>query len=211
MIRMTIQTVLAPDNRAPKFNLAKPSWSTQLLTNKKFWIVVGGLSVLFLIMGVPFDTVFLIYLIAAILGFIASMIGSQFKAFARLIRNDKVPAYFQQNHDYFKQHLIQDHNFQVDYESVGILVDGQARRIAFTLDPKVRPQVIVCDFVDVQRWQAYSQGVETQNQYGATRSLISKHYVSVYIRNPEQPRYDFFAADSVDADQWVARLSALLN
>lgn len=33
---MTIQTVLAPDNRAPKFNLAKPSWSTQLLTNKKF-------------------------------------------------------------------------------------------------------------------------------------------------------------------------------
>ena len=211
MISMTIQTVFSPDNRAPKFNLGKPGWSTQLLTNKKFWIVVAGLSVLFLIMGVPFDTVFLIYLVVAILGFIASMIGSQLKAFARLIRNDKVPAYFQQNHDYFKQHLIQNYNFQVDYESVGILVDAQAGRIAFTLDPKVRPQVIVCDFVDVQRWQAYSQGVESQNQYGVTRSLISKHYVSVYIRHPDQPRYDFFAADSVDADQWVARLNALLN
>ena len=127
------------------------------------------------------------------------------------VKKNSISPYFQNTHDYFKQHLVQEHNFNVDYESVGILIDTQARRIALTLDPNTRPQVTVCNFDDVQRWQAYSQGVETQNQYGVTLSSMSKYYVSVYIRNPEQPRYDFFTTDSTDADQWVARLDALLN
>ena len=143
--------------------------------------------------------------------FISSIVGNYFEIFKSLKNYNKVPPYFQQNHDYFKQYLIQKYNFHVTYESVGILIDAQSKRIAFTIDPEVRPQVTVCDFVDVQRWQSYSQGVETQNQYGAIQASISKYFVSVYIRNPDHPRYDFFTANDVDADQWLARFDALLN
>ncbi|PKG34154.1 hypothetical protein [Psychrobacter sp. Sarcosine-3u-12] len=208
---MTIQTVFAPDNNAPKFDLDKPSQLTQLLTNKNFWIVVAILSALFMLIVGSVGWLIIIYVIFGILGFIYSILSTFIKALITESKYDKIPPYFQNTHDYFKRHLVQDHNFNVDYESVGILIDAQARRIAFTLDPKTRPQVLVCNFNDVQRWQAYSQGVETQNQYGATLSSMSKYYVSVYIRNPEQPRYDFFTTDSTDADQWVARLGALLN
>ncbi|WP_367110073.1 hypothetical protein [uncultured Psychrobacter sp.] len=208
---MTIQTVFAPDNNAPKFDLGKPSQLTQLLTNKKFWIVVAGLSALFLITVGSVGWLIIIYIILGLLGFIYSTFSAFFKVLTIDSTKNSIPPYFQNTHDYFKQHLVQDHNFKIDYESVGILIDTQARLIAFTLDPNTRPQVTVCNFDDVQRWQAYSQGVETQNQYGVTLSSMSKHYVSVYIRNPEQPRYDFFTTDSTDADQWVARLDALLN
>ncbi|WP_201566943.1 hypothetical protein [Psychrobacter immobilis] len=208
---MTIQTVFAPDSNTPKFDLGKPSQLTQLLTNKKFWIVVAVLSALFLITVGSVGWLIIIYIILGLLGFIYSIFNTFIKALTMDSTHNRVPSYFQNTHDYFKQHLVQELNFNVDYESVGILIDTQTRRIALTLDPKVRPQVLVCNFNDVQRWQAYSQGVETQNQYGATLSSMSKYYVSVYIRNPEQPRYDFFTTDSTDADQWVARLDALLN
>lgn len=211
MISMTIQTVFAPDNNAPEFTLGKPSKLKQLLTAKKFWIGVVSLSMLFLITGGSFFSLIGFYFMFVMLTVAYSIFTSYFKIFTTLKNYSKVPPYYQQNHDYFKKHLVQDHNFHVDYESVGILVDAQARRIAFTLDPKVRPQITVCNFADVQRWQAYSQGIDTQNEYGVTQNSISKHYMSVYIRNPDQPRYDFFTADSVDADQWVARLDALLN
>lgn len=208
---MTIQTVFAPDSNTPKFDLGKPSQLTQLLTNKKFWIVVAVLSALFLITVGSVGWLIIIYIILGLLGFIYSIFNTFIKALTMDSTHNRVPSYFQNTHDYFKQHLVQELNFNVDYESVGILIDTQTRRIALTLDPKVRPQVLVCNFNDVQRWQAYSQGVETQNQYGVTLSSMSKHYVSVYIRNPEQPRYDFFTTDSTDADQWVARLDAILN
>ena len=94
---------------------------------------------------------------------------------------------------------------------MGILIDAHSKRIIFTIDPKLRPQITMCDFADVQRWQSYESGLQEQNNFGATRMLLSRHFVSVYIRDPNHPRYDFYTQNDVDADQWVARLDALLN
>lgn len=208
---MSIKTILAPDNHSPKFDLDKPSKSIQLLTSKKFWLIAIGLCVLFLMLGGGFFN-----LISALFGII--MIGlfifgvkTNLKIFSMIKNSGKAPAYFQENHDYFKKHLVEKHNFHVDYETVGILVDSKARRIALTLDPEVRPQALICDFADIQRWQSYSQGAELQNDYGVAQGSVSNYFLSIYIRNPDQPRYDIFAANKVEADKWVARLDALLN
>lgn len=211
IIFMSIQTVAAPDNHAPKFNLDKPSKSTQILTSKKFWLIAIGLCVLFLIIGGSFFSLISFLFLIAMLYLFSSIAKNYLNIFSIIKNPGKVPAYFQENHDYFKRHLIEKYNFHVDYETVGILIDVQAKRIALTLDPEVRPQAIICDFNDVQRWQAYSQGAEIQNQYGVSAGSVSNHFLSIYIRNPDQPRYDIFAANEAEADKWVARLNALLN
>lgn len=208
---MTIQTVFAPDSDAPTFKMVQPSKLVQMLTAKKFWLIVVGLSVLFLIIGGSFFELISLWFGVIMLIVFYSLAKSYFKIFSLLKNHGKVPDYFQKNHDYFKKVLVEKHNFHVEYETVGILIDARAKRIAFTLDPEVRAQAVICDFADVQRWQAYSRGVENRDEYGVTQSAISNHFVSVYIRNPDQPRYDFFAANDTDADQWVARLDALLN
>ena len=123
----------------------------------------------------------------------------------------RAPIHYQRKHDYFKRQLMREHNFSVDYEAVGVLIDAKSKRIALTLDPEARPQIIICDFIDIRRWRSYSKGFETKNEYGATLSEFSKYFVSIYIKDPAQPRYDFFAINEIDADRWVARLDALVN
>lgn len=208
---MTIQTIAAPDNNVPKYNLGQPSKLTQFLTSKKFWLVAIGLCVVFLMLGGGvFDLVSALFGIAMLYIFY-SVAKNYFKIFGMIKNPGKVPEYFHKNHEYFKKHLVEKHNFHVDYETVGILVDSKARRIALTLDPEVRPQALICDFADIQRWQSYSQGAELQNDYGVAQGSVSNYFLSIYIRNPDQPRYDIFAANKVEADKWVARLDALLN
>ena len=212
---MTIQTIHAPDNNAPKHPSQTSNASNnkirKLLKNKKFWIGVVICTALFILLGGSVGEVIKMILVAAFFLSIYAAIKSQLKLFNIVKNSNKAPSYYQDNHNYFKQHLIDKYDFHVDYESVGILLDTQAKRIAFTIDPKLRPQITLCDFADVQRWQAYHQGVESQNEYGAKQRLLTKHFVSVYIRNPDNPRYDFYADNDVDADQWVARFDALLN
>lgn len=207
---MTIETVIAPDNNVPIYKNGGPSKVKKIVTSKKFMIGAAVISVLFLLVGGGFGELMGFYFMFIMAYLTYSIIGSHLKIFKLYKNKDMVPTYYKDNHEYFKKHLI-SRGFQVDYESIGILVDATNKKIAFTIDPELRPQITVCDFTDVQRWQYYNNNVEWQNGYGATQSILQKYFVSVYIRDPEHPRYDFFTKNDVDADQWVARFNALLN
>lgn len=239
---MSIQVFQAPDNRVPdKRRVTEPDMiirAFKLLKNKKVWIGVVVLSVLYLLLGgTGFELIGFILITLVIISFFFA-IASQFRLFKILKNSHKPSSFTQELHDYFKAHLtnqnklspeemginpgllvlntpekqpIHQLGFNVDYEAVGILIDAKNKKIAFTIDPELRPQVTVCDFSDVVHWESYSQGVDQQNQYGARTTLLERWFVSVYIRDPDQPRRDFLAQNDVDADKWVARLDTLIN
>lgn len=226
-----------PDSR----RLTEPDKITKavrLLKNKKVWIGVVVLSAFYLLIGGTAFDLFGFFVMTFFFISVFLVVASQFKLF-KIFKNRHQPSNFTQElHDYFKAHLTNQNKlspedmgispgllvvntpekqpihklgFNADYEAVGILIDAKNKKIAFTIDPELRPQVTVCDFSDVVRWEAYSQGVEQHNQYGARITLLERWFVSVYIRDPDQPRRDFLAENDVDADKWVARLDTLIN
>ena len=235
---MTIQLIPAFDNNPPKFHrLPKPGKGFKRYV-KVMGIIslilafINGLSV-----PSHFFTAFMkglgimLLLQLPVIWVVATIFKARVAATNGLVVTTNLPI-----HEYYKQAFIQQ-GYQVDFESEGVVIDAARRKIGFTqsttgIDPKTRlvNNMLVCDFHDVQRWYVsntqhktkFSGGVSAAHNSatgittvyqspGYERVDLSSFRIVVEINYPPFPIQDFRAKNQFDADQWVARLSSLIN
>ena len=111
------------------------------------------------------------------------------------------------NHKNKLQYLT-DNGFSVDYSALGIAIDESQRKVAFTLYHST--QIYICDFYDIRSWSPISETTTTITSNG---NIYQKdaNAVLVNIANPKHPQFIFSAKSHRHANEWIARLSALIN
>ena len=123
---------------------------------------------------------------------------------------------FKKIHDAKKQQLVAQ-GFHVDFEEIGLLVDGNKRKLAFTLNrSRDDNNAYICDFADVRSWRQenYSEEKQYQNAQGAyagSSSLTLQRAIKVTIADPFHPEFAFIVFGEQTASQWIACLDALIN
>ena len=113
---------------------------------------------------------------------------------------------------------LKEEGFQVDYAGKGILVDNQQKKIAFL--QSTGSDVLLCNYSDVRSWRVGSmQETSFHGQYNSVTNTVNlkentrTHMINIIVTlaSPDYPQVQFVAGTHVEADQWIARLSALIN
>jgi hypothetical protein len=113
---------------------------------------------------------------------------------------------------------LKEKGFQVDYAGKGILVDNQKKRIAFL--QSTGSEVILCNYSDIRSWRVGSiQETSYHGQYNSVTNTMNlkentkTHMINIIVTlaSPDYPQVQFVAGTNVEADQWISRLSALIN
>lgn len=114
---------------------------------------------------------------------------------------------------------LNEKGFHVDYAGKGILIDDQQKKIAFI--QSTGSVVVLCNYSDVRSWRivhrndtkhhaSYDNLTRTVNITGTTSKTLITNIV-VTLASPDYPLVQFVAGTPTEANQWIARLDALIN
>jgi len=205
---MAIQKISANDDLAPDFE----TFGVMKKIAKQTLYIALGLSILAFIFGGGF--------ISALLTFILSLfiiLGIRFTFLQFTLIATKGRKEYDKVHNYYKELAIKN-NINVSYEAPGIIIDKEARKIAFTIDPEQEKRVIICDFSDIRQWYSHESTVTNENYKVHSSGHISGGKTEttftgmrVEINDPDMPLYSFWTANHNDSNLWMARLSSLIN
>jgi len=88
------------------------------------------------------------------------------------------------------------------YEASGIIIDDNAKKNFFTINPSSEPHITICDYSDIISYYQVST-----NQ-SSTRQM---NVIKVEIKDPSQPLHSFSLGSGVESDLWMARLSSIFS
>ena len=107
-----------------------------------------------------------------------------------------------------KLNYLLSEGFNESYSAIGVVIDTVKRKIAFT--NQTIEDVLIFDLSDIRSWNIETQTNTIQRSDG--REISRDHYsIIVNTNNAEQPMFKFFAANSHDAQSWIARFNAIIN
>lgn len=205
---MAIEKISANDDNAPKFDIFR---EYKKINKQNLYIILPFCLLAFFFAGGLGGAVILFIFGYSILTGIR-MIILRYKT---LIYKGKKE--YDRVHNYYKDLAIRN-NITVTYESPGIIVDNQSKKIVFTIDPEQKSRIIICDFSDIRKWYSHTSTminerykVSGSGQITASRTETNFTGVRVEINDPDQPLYGFWTANKDDSDRWLARLSSLIN
>lgn len=116
------------------------------------------------------------------------------------------------------EQALKEKGFQIDYAGKGILVDNHQKKIAFL--QSTGSEILLCNYSDIRSWRIGT--VEETNYHGQYNSVTNTmnlkqntktHMINIIVTlaSPDYPQTQFVAGTHIEADQWIARLSALIN
>ena len=140
-------------------------------------------------------------LLAFILIFLLVFIGlSVFDKIKRYLTGN-VGVFHNNVHDHYKKLAIRN-GINPSYEASGIIIDDNAKKIVFTINPSSEPHITICDYSDIISYYQVST-----NQ-SSTRQM---NVIKVEIKDPSQPLHSFSLGSGVESDLWMARLSSIFS
>lgn len=121
---------------------------------------------------------------------------------------------FKKVHQAKRQQLIEQ-GFRDDFEGVGLLIDNQNKKMAFTLSQD-NNDAYISDFTDVRSWYSTAHNEETQYRnaqgaYAGSSTTTLQRTITITIANAEYPEFKFLVFNPNESNQWIARLDALIN
>lgn len=193
-LKMTIQKIRTESSNPPKARKI-----VFLLSKQTFLIAITLPFIFGYIAYIKWDMS--IALLAFILIFLLVFIGlSVFDKIKRYLTGN-VGVFHNNVHDHYKELAIRN-GINPSYEASGIIIDDNAKKIVFTINPGSEPHITICDYSDIISYYQVSV-----NQ-SSTRQM---NVIKVEIKDPSQPLHSFSLGSGVDSDLWMARLSSIFS
>ena len=215
---MAIEILQANDNNPPKVSILP---KVQMTKYKK-WYLYAVLALWFIItlidtfktnkgfFSILMSNFFFFFLLQIPVAFVWIFV-SKFKMMATAGNSAK--AVNSHIHEYYKK-VFMEKGYEVNHENQGIVIDEKRKKIGFTVSPvgmvegsKALTKMLVCDFSDVRRWYISSKDIK-HPQGGIAFTMYT---INVEIAYPASPMQMFDAKNEFDAQQWIAKLTSLIN
>ena len=104
-------------------------------------------------------------------------------------------------HNHYKELAIRN-GINPSYEASGIIIDDDAKKIVFTINPSGEPHITICDYSDIISYYQVSVDQNSRRQMNV---------IKVEIKDPSQPLHSFSLGSGVKSDLWMARLASIFS